>query len=484
MFSLSPRGPQPRRLGRSPGCWKKVTALSLALLLAFGGGVALEGALGLCSPFGAQGYRKLTASYRALRDRWYFGGEVEDLSGRLTDQALAGMAQSELDSHTGYLPPALRTRSEKSLAGASVGIGVVYQQADGGFLVVQVVDGSPAAEAGILPGDLLVAVNGVPFSQLEDPAAEIAGEEGTAVRVTAARNGVETEYALERRTVDNSASGRVVDGVGVLTIRSFTSTLGARTGEVLTQLQEAGCTELVIDLRGNGGGYVDAAVEVASYFLPEGAVVYKEENKAGKVREITADRETERRSFERIAVLVDGDTASASEILTAALKEQLGATVVGTTTYGKGTVQSTLLFGDGSGLKYTRYRWLTPSGGWVNGQGIAPDLEVSQPGALDTPAPQMAEGETISPDQVGEAAGPVQTYLAFLGYPVARQDGYYAPGSAAAVRAFRADARLPEGEAIDRDLCRALTQAVTLKWYTQQSELDVQLGRAVEAVRE
>ena len=183
-------------------------------------------------------------------------------------------------------------------------------------------------------------------------------------------------------------------------------------------------------------------------------------------------------------VLVDGDTASASEILTAALKEQLGATVVGTTTYGKGTVQSTLLFGDGSGLKYTRYRWLTPSGGWVNGQGIAPDLEVSQPGALDTPAPQMAEGETISPDQVGEAAGPVQTYLAFLGYPVARQDGYYAPGSAAAVRAFRADARLPEGEAIDRDLCRALTQAVTLKWYTQQSELDVQLGRAVEAVRE
>ena len=214
MFSLSPRCSQPRRLGRSPGRWKRVVALALALLLAFGGGAALEGALGLCSPFGAQRYRKLTASYRALRDRWYFGGEVEDLSCRLTDQALAGMAQSELDSHTGYLPPALRTQSEKSLAGASVGIGVVYQQADGGFLVVQVVDGSPAAEAGILPGDLLVAVNGVPFSQLEDPAAEIAGEEGTAVRVTAARNGVETEYALERRTVDNSANGRVVDGVG------------------------------------------------------------------------------------------------------------------------------------------------------------------------------------------------------------------------------------------------------------------------------
>ncbi|MBO1678781.1 S41 family peptidase [Bittarella massiliensis (ex Durand et al. 2017)] len=480
---FSPRNQKSRRSGRRPIPWKRIAALSLALLLAFGGGVALEGSLGLCSPFGAQGYRKLAASYRALRDRWYFGGEVEGLPGRLTDQALAGMAQSELDSHTGYLPPALRSQSEQSLAGESVGIGVVYQQADSGFLVVQVVDGSPAAEAGILPGDLLVAVDGVPFSQLEDPAAEIAGEAGTAVRVSAVRGGVETEYTLERRKVDNSASGRVVDGVGVLTIRSFTSTLGARTGEVLTQLQEAGCTQLVIDLRGNGGGYVDAAVEVASYFLPEGAVVYKEENKAGKVWEITADQETERRSFEKIAVLVDGDTASASEILTAALKEQLGATVVGSTTYGKGTVQSTLLFGDGSGLKYTRYRWLTPGGGWVNGQGIEPDLEVSQSSALDTPAPQMAEGEAIAPDQVGEAAGPVQTYLAFLGYPVARQDSYYAPGSADAVRAFRADAGLPAGETIDSALCRALTQAVTLRWYTQQSEWDAPLRQAVEATQ-
>ena len=167
-------------------------------------------------------------------------------------------------------------------------------------------------------------------------------------------------------------------------------------------------------------------------------------------------------------------------MLTAALQEHLDATVVGVTTYGKGTVQVPLTFKDCTMFKYTTAEWLTPSGKKINKKGITPDVEVKLDDAFYTSAPIMEEDEVYKPDTVNKAALSVQTYLKFLGYPVDRCDEYFSVASSDALKQYQEDKGLEATGNIDAKTMSSLLSSCAVKWHTDEEKLDLQMNKAME----
>ena len=237
---------------------------------------------------------------------------------------------------------------------------------------------------------------------------------------------------------------------------------------------------LIIDLRDNGGGNQDALVSESSLFLPEDTLIMTQEYKDGRrVESHTTAGQFE--NIQGIVILINGDTASASEVLTLALKEQRDdVTLVGTQSYGKGSVQVQRPFADGSVLKYTNSRWLSPNEEWINGVGITPDQIVELPPVLQTTTASfmMEEDESYTLDQVSEHVASAQKALAFLDYPVGRSDGYFDASTAQALRRYQAEHNLEASGVLDAATLQSLVSGVRYRWSMDKS-IDNQLQKAV-----
>ena len=240
---------------------------------------------------------------------------------------------------------------------------------------------------------------------------------------------------------------------------------------------------MIIDLRDNSGGYLKAALQIASYLMQDDQVIFKEDDHDGNITEYKTLNGYEHYTFDKLLILVNGGTASASEALTAALKEQAQAIVIGEKTYGKGTVQIPLPFKDGSMLKYTTGEWITPKGNKLNKVGITPDIKVAQEAAYVTGMPQL-DKEEFAFDTVNEAASPVQIYLKFLGYAVDRTDAYFSYTSAKALTQYQKDHELKADGKIREEVCRSLVSDCLRKWRNDPYKYDLQLKKAMEIANE
>lgn len=333
--------------------------------------------------FGGRNYFKLSKElgkfydvYEVLIDNYY--GEVD--KEELIEEAISGMVSSVGDVYTNYNSQASTDTFNEMVNGTYEGIGCVIQQQEKQVVVLEVYEDTPAMKAGLKAGDILKSVDDM--DALETGTEKLSNyikEEATGkVKMKVLRDDEELEFTLERGKVEIPAvASKIFDKndkkIGYIGISLFSSVSAKQFERELEKLEEDGIDSLVIDVRGNNGGYLSSVTSIVSSLLPKGEVIYQIQKDDDK--KATKDKTNVHREYP-IAVLTNGSSASASEILAAAIKESYHGFVVGTKTYGKGTVQQVKSLSDGSMVKYTVENWLTPDGNWINGEGIEPTDEV------------------------------------------------------------------------------------------------------------
>ena len=301
---------------------------------------------------------------------------------KMEEDAIKGYVAGLGDPYTVYMTQDEYNELMVNVNGNYVGIGVyMTTDQDGNIVVVKPIDGSPAAAAGIMSGDIIGKVDGK-ACQGEDiniVSNEIKGKEGTTVDLEILRGTQTIDLTITRKTVViQDVVSKVLDNnIGYIQILSFDETSSANFTKAYNDLKSKGVTKLIIDVRDNGGGIVTDATDIAQMFVPRGNTMMITEDKNGK-QQVTKSEGTGSNDM-KVVLLVNGNSASASEILTAALKDNKAATVVGETTFGKGVMQEIFPIQTGGALKITIQEFKTPNGDTINKVGIKPDVEVAQP---------------------------------------------------------------------------------------------------------
>lgn len=304
-------------------------------------------------------------------------GYVEKVDeAKLIDAAIEGMYNYLGDPYTSYIDQSSTDDLTDRLNGEYTGIGVEITKIEEGIIVINVFENGPAYNAGIEPGDILVKLNGndITNSSAADVSNSIKKSNQSSVELSVLRDGITITKTVNIKNVNvPSVSKENFNDTGYIKIDTFSNTTYTQFKEALEALEKNNINSLVIDVRNNGGGYLNSAAEIAELFIEKGKNIYGLENKKGKT--FYEDNTKTQRNY-KIAVLINSSSASASEILASALKESYGATIIGTTSYGKGTVQETSKLSSGGMVKYTTAYWLTPNGNSVNNVGIKPDIEI------------------------------------------------------------------------------------------------------------
>ena len=316
--------------------------------------------------------------------RGYYIDEIDDE--QLEDYLYYGLVAGLGDPYAAYYNEEETQSMLDSSSGNYCGIGAVFSQnlVTGIITVSRVYEGCPSYEAGILPEDILYMVEGedVTGQDLTNVVTKIKGEEGTEVTISMLRGEEVLDFTMKRQMIEvPTIEHEMLDNqVGYILITEFDGVTSEQFSIALKDLQANGMKSLVIDLRNNGGGSLDAVCEIADELLPEGLIVYTEYSDGERV-----DRNSDAEWADvPMAVLINGASASASEILSGALQDHGVATIVGTQSYGKGIVQSVLDLQDGTALKLTSAKYYTPKGNNIHGVGITPDVEIDLPEELKT----------------------------------------------------------------------------------------------------
>lgn len=321
--------------------------------------------------------------YKEIIDKYYLGEVDEE---KLKEGAIKGYIEGLGDPYTEYISANEMEDYLSDTMGNFVGIGIymVKNTEKGKIQVLAPIKGSPAEKAGIQAGDLILTVDGVDYSADEMTIAsnKIKGEEGTTVTIEVLRGTETKKYELKREKVKvNQVEGKVLsNNIGYINFTSFDETTADDFKAKFEELNKQGIKSLIIDLRNNGGGIVDQALQIADYVADKDSVLLYEVDKNNK--ETVKKAKTDPIINMPIIILTNENTASASEILAGALKDLGKAKTVGTTTYGKGVIQQILKLSDGSGLKVTIEEYQTPNRSKIHKIGIAPDEEVKLPDSV------------------------------------------------------------------------------------------------------
>jgi carboxyl-terminal processing protease len=332
---------------------------------------------------------------------------------QLARNAIHGMVEA-LDPHSEFLEAKDNKEFEEDLSGEFGGIGIEVESRNGRAIVIASIADTPGARAGIQRGDVNVSIDGKPVEATsvgESVVSQLRGKPKTQVVVGLLRPATQKNFTLTLvREVIKIASVRDVrvleDGVGYVQLTEFSEHTGEQFGKALDQLIEQGATSLVLDLRNNPGGLLDAAVDVAEPFFKKGElIVYTQGRKPGDREDMRAEREGPPLAIP-VAVLINAGSASAAEIVTGALKDTGRAVIVGERSFGKGSVQSIFTLKNGEGLRLTTARYYTPSGVSIHEKGIAPQVEVIMtPDEDDKLSRQHARPDLSNPAEFKERFG-------------------------------------------------------------------------------
>ena len=296
---------------------------------------------------------------------------------KLVESAIEGMMSSIGDKYTTYNDVDGATTFNETVSGTYEGIGCLVTTTENSIQIIEVFDDSPASKAGLKEKDIIKKIDGQDFSDKtsSDMANYIKESDKKEIKITIQRDSEEKEVKLKRQKLEvPTVTTKIYENndkkIGYIDISIFSSVTDKQFKEKLKELEKKEIDGLIIDVRDNNGGYLNVVTNIASSLLKKGDIIYKLE-KSNKKVETKKDTTKEKRTYP-IAVLVNAGSASASEILASAIKESYKGFVVGTNTYGKGTVQQTMNLEDGSMIKYTIENWLTPNGNWINEVGVTP----------------------------------------------------------------------------------------------------------------
>lgn len=379
--------------------------------------------------------KTLRQVYRILKNNF-----LDTSSTSLSDRMIKGLTDGVDDPYTSYMTKSEYEDYDESLNGRYVGIGISYLKSKKGALVSETFKNGPAQKAGIAAGDIITAVDGVDLKgkSVEKMQEMIRGEAGTLVNFTYLHLGKEKNVHITRKASQSaveSETGNVgKTRYGLLVLSSFTDNSANYVKKALQSFVRQKVDTLIIDVRDNGGGYVNAAEDILSLFNKKGTVLYSIKDKTGKTVKVK-DSDQRSFSFKHNYVLVNHNTASASEILAGSLRELNGFKLVGETTYGKGTMQVEQPLSNGGVLKYTYARWYSAQGQSVNKKGWQPDVAV---GLLNTDDLKL---DTITKDyhngDLNNNVKAMQIMLRALHYKTDRIDGYFSSKTKKAIASYQ-----------------------------------------------
>ncbi|UOE76037.1 S41 family peptidase [Parageobacillus thermoglucosidasius] len=476
---------------------KKTTAMLMVLSMLIGAGGTYAG-MQLAAPDGdhdvslvasdktltdneEKELKKVEQAYELIKSRYV--EKVDD--DKLIQGAIQGMISTLNDPYSVYMDEKTTEQFNESLDSSFEGIGAEVSMIDGKVTIVAPIKNSPAEKAGLKPNDQILRVNGESLEGLDlyEAVLKIRGKKGTTVQLDVLRPGVKDVIKVkvvrdEIPIVTVYDSVKTYNGkkVGYLEVTSFSENTARDFKKKLAKLEEDHIDGLIIDVRGNPGGYLQSVEEILKQFIPKDKPYVQIEERNGDKQRFYSDL-TAKKPYP-IVVLIDKGSASASEILAGAMKEAGGYKLVGETSFGKGTVQQAIPMGDGSNIKLTLYKWLTPDGHWIHKKGVKPDVEVKQPDYFHA-SPLHIE-KALSFDMNNEQVKNAQQMLKGIGFDPGRTDGYFSKETEAAVKAFQKANKLPTTGKIDKDTADVL-QAKVMDAIRNEDN-DVQLKTAMKVL--
>lgn len=347
-----------------------IFSIGIGILMCFGGISIITGKNYLAV---TKDLKKVVDTYYAIVDNYY--GELD--RDKLIDGAVEGMISSVGDTFTSYSDTDSTSSFDETINGSYEGIGcTVATLEDGTISVIDMFEDSPSYKAGLKVGDVITKVDGESYEgkSSTDISNYVKNSGKSKIVLTVKRDNEEKDISINLSKVEiPHVSGKVIEQdskkIGYIKISLFASNSYKQFKNKLDELEKSNIDDLIIDVRDNSGGYLSSVTDICNLFLDKGKVIYQLEDSKGKVKK--KDTTKEKRKYD-IVVLINGGSASASEILASAIKESYGGDIVGTNSYGKGTVQQTKKLLDGSMIKYTTQKWLTPDGNSINEVGVTP----------------------------------------------------------------------------------------------------------------
>ncbi|XXM74587.1 S41 family peptidase [Lysinibacillus sphaericus] len=424
---------------------------------------------------------KVEVAYDLISEKFF-----QDVNkGELVEGAIQGMLKTLNDPYSVYMNAETASQFNDALDSSFEGIGAEVTMMDGKLVIVAPFKNSPAEEAGLKPNDRIVKIDGSSIDGLDlyEATLKIRGKKGTEVKLELLREGVSEpiEVSVKRdeipvETVHSDVKKVNGTKTGYIQITTFSENTAADFKKQLAELEKDKVKGLVIDVRGNPGGLLSSVEQILQEFVTGKKPYIQIQERSGEVMKSFSDKK-EKKVYP-VVVLIDEGSASASEILAGALKETEGYPLIGTKSFGKGTVQQAVPMGDGSNIKLTMYKWLTPNGNWIHKKGIRPDVAVKQP-AYYYAHPLQIE-KPLKPEMNNEQVKNAQEMLKGLGFMLDRSDGYYSKKTEQAVREFQIQQGLKANGNIDSKTAELLQAEIYQQ--IQNEKNDLQLQAAIEYV--
>lgn len=406
---------------------------------------------------------------------------------KLTEGAIQGMVTTLDDPFSSYMDGRTAKQFHESLGSSFEGIGAEVSKDGEKLIIVSPIKNSPAEKAGIKPKDEILTVDGKSIKGLSqyDAVLKIRGKKGTNVTLEIKRPGVADPITFNIKrddipmyTVFGSVKNVNNEKIGYIHITSFNEKTADEFKKELDKLESQNIEGLTIDVRGNPGGYLQAVEGVLEELVVKNEPYLQVENREGQ-REKYYTKLSKAKPYP-INVLIDKGSASAAEILAAALSEAGDYQLIGEKSFGKGTVQSTLDFKDGSNIKLTQFKWLTPDGTWIHKKGIKPDIEVKQPDYFYvTP---IDKSKTFKFDDNDENIKQAQIMLKGLGFDPGREDGYFSEDTEDAIKTYQKEVGITVSGKLDQLTSEKLEASLIENIRDEKN--DVQLEEALELVSE
>lgn len=408
-------------------------------------------------PVEREEFTRLYDAFDELKDKYYVELDEE----AVISGAINGMFDALDDPYTDFMNKEEASYFNEGLSSSFQGIGAEIQERNGYIMVVSPIKNSPAEKAGLLPKDVILAVDGESIQGMSASEAVllIRGEKGTAVTLTVQRGDAEP---IEMKIVRDDIPVETVygemgdDKIAHIQITSFSEQTYKEIVTILSDLDAQGMKGIVLDVRQNPGGILTTAVDIANLFLEDGQPILQVQGRTGEPEIIKA--EGGKQFTQPVTVLIDEGSASASEILAAALNESGGAQIIGVNSFGKGTMQTVSQLNDESTLKFTTGKWLTSKGNWINEKGVTPTIEVQYPSYASLsyvdPHTELAEGMR---DKMVESA---EGMLEALGYNPGKVDNLFDNDTESAIKAFQQDKELEKTGVLTGDTTYALMDAL------------------------
>lgn len=423
-------------------------------------------------------FAKLYNVYDTLTENYY-----EDVDqDALIESSIKGMVEGLDDPYSEYMNIDETGEFEESITGDFEGIGAEIMQEGNKILISSPMRGSPAEEAGLEPGDQILAVDGESIEGMTTTEAVqlIRGEKGTDVTLTIQRGEASpSDITITRNTIHiDSVTYEEIEGVGHISVNRFQQGTTEEFEKFFNQAAEDGVEELVIDFRYNPGGLLNEAVTLINQFVDKDTTALYLEDNQGNQQELLTENEKNPNAeqFDEVYVLINEGSASASEVFTGALSDLIDIKTVGTTSFGKGVVQRTSEFKDNSMLKYTNTKWLTPNKTWVQDEGITPDIELITPDHYRIEL--LTEDEVFTEGQTNEKILSIKVALDALGYDISTFNSTFDEELTSQVEAYQNTNDLPADGIVTGETTTSIISDVR----SLIQEEDVQLNYLIDYI--